>query len=452
MPYLTVIVLFVVLSLGFEFNGLYGQDAHEYLRYSKALKEGFGSGVSAGDFYWPKLFPFLGAVLSYSGVSTYLCLQLISLFSILGSLFFLQRILKVLYHSEGTWLVLLGAATQVYFIRSGFFVMSDALATFWMMGFLYFYVKFRESKELKLFALILGFASMALFTRYATLPLFSIPLIHASWLLLSRWNSTLRFLVAIVIIGLGVLLLSVNNQILVLIGEMFENWNVQHLFQRRFIYESSQMSYWVPNGMYIWSNFAHVGFLSCGVLLFFWWKQWNFQLKWVWIGILAYLIFLGGIGFQNQRFMVISHLWVLVLIFPAFQALKNWLGERKLWWVFVIGVLTFNASFFYYSFSKLFGMHRLEKEIASAVLELDDDPKIYAFYVTPSLGSYDVPNERIDLWEEDLTFEEGSYVVFNVEQFKNTERVMKHWNQLNDEFDLEIIDELPENWKIYRIH
>ncbi|GAB5416852.1 MAG: hypothetical protein Crog4KO_17190 [Crocinitomicaceae bacterium] len=256
---------------------------------------------------------------------------------------------------------------------------------------------------------------------------------------------------AMVITGVGFLLLSVNNQILVLIAEIFDNWHLQHLFQRHFIYESNQASYWVPNGMYIWSNFAHVGYLSCGILLFFWWKKWNFQLKWVWISVIGYLIFLGGIGFQNQRFMVISHLWILVSVFPAFDALKSWLEQRKLWWVFVVGVLTFNASFFYYSFSKLFGMHRLEKEIASAVLELDDAPKVYAFYVTPSMDSYGVPNERIDLWEEDLAFEKGSFVVFNVEQFSKTERVMKNWDKLNREFDLEIIDELPENWKIYRI-
>jgi hypothetical protein len=96
-------------------------------------------------------------------------------------------------------------------------------------------------------------------------------------------------------------------------------------------------------------------------------------------------------------------------------------------------------------------MHSLEKEISFAVNELDDNPTIYAFYITPSLKSYNVPNPTIDLWEDNLTFEKGSYVVFNVEQFGTTERVMRNWRKLEKEFNLEIIDELPENWKIYRI-
>lgn len=451
MPYLTVVLLFIVLWIGLDFNGLYGQDAHEYLRYSNALKNGFATGTSAGDFFWPKLFPFLGALVSYTGLTVNMSLQMISLFSILGALYFLQRTLKLLYQTEGTWMVLLGAATQVYFIRSGLFVMSDALATFWLMGVLYFYLKFRNAKELKSFMLLLGFSIAAFFTRYAALPLIAIPLLHACWLLLSRWSLMVRIVVGMVILGVGFTLIVINGLFLELVGRIFASWHFEHLFQRNFMYESYPQSYWVPNGVYIWSNFAHFGFLSCGVLLFFWWRRWNFQLKWIWVGLIAYLIFLGGIGFQNQRFMVISHLWILALIFPAFASLKDWLSQRKLWSVFVVGVLVFNASFFYYSFSKLFAMHVLEKEISTAVLKLDAAPKVYTFYVTPSMGSYAIPNKRVDLWEEDIAFEKGGYIVFNVEQFKSTTRVMKRWERVNREFDLEIIDELPENWKIYRI-
>jgi hypothetical protein len=411
----------------------------------------FSTGEHPGNFYWPKLFPFLGVVMSYLGVSVHFSLQLISLLSILGALYFLQRILQLLYNTSGTWFVLLAAATQVYFVRSALFVMSDALATFWLMGFLFFYLKLRGSKELKFFLLLLVCAVAAVFTRYAAMPLLVIPLIHAFWMVISKWNVFVRIILIAVFGSIAVFVLLFNNQTLDLVSNMFATWDFGNLFRRQFIYDSYPQSYWVPNGMYVWSNFAHVGFLSCGVLLVLWWRRWNFQLKWVWLGVIGYLIFLGGIGFQNQRFMVISHLWVLVLLFPAFVFLQNWLKQRKIWWPFVVSVLLFNSAFFYFSFSKLFAMHQLEKEISVAVNQLEDTPKIYTFYMTSALGSYDVPNQRIDLWEEHLEFEKGSYVLFNVQQFGTTKRVMRNWKQLNREFDLKIIDELPENWNIYRI-
>ena len=96
-------------------------------------------------------------------------------------------------------------------------------------------------------------------------------------------------------------------------------------------------------------------------------------------------------------------------------------------------------------------MHRLEKEIAQEALKLDDSKTIYAFYITPSLGSFNIPNPTIDLWAEDIEFEEGNFAVFNEKQFGQNQRVMKNWQRLNDEFEVNSIKNLPKDWKIYRI-
>ncbi len=437
--------------LGFDFNGLYGQDAHEYLRYSKALKEFMETGTDPGNFFWPKLFPMLGTVIGFTGIPIGFVLQLISLFSMLGAIYFAQRCLLLLYKTSGGWYLLLAAATQVYFVRSGLLVMSDALAAFFVMGFVYNYLRLRRKSDFKYFIWIVLFATAGAYTRYAVVPLIAIPLIHAAWMVTQKWNVALRIASGLAVIGVGCLILFWNNKAIGLTTSIAEEWNWQHLFNREFIFQSHKESYWVPNGVYIWSNFAHVGYLSCGVFLLLWCRRWNFKLFFLWMGLLVYLVFLGGIGFQNQRFMVISHLMVLILIFPAFPALMSWLKQQRLHWVFVAGALVLNAAFFYYSFSKMFAMHRFEKNVAERALQLEDDQPIYAFYVTASLGSYDVPNERIDLWEKEIEFEKGGYVIFNPKQFADNNRVMKNWEAVNRDFELEIIDELPENWNIYRI-
>ncbi len=450
-PYATVTLLFLVLWLGFDFNGLYGQDAHEYYRYSNALKDFMETGTDPGSFVWPKLYPMLGTVIGFTGIPIGFALQLVSLFAMLGALLYTQRCIRLLYNSSGSWFLLLAAVTQVYFVRAGMVVMSDALAAFFVMGFVFYYLRLRKEPRIKKFVWILLFAIAGSFTRYAVVPLIVIPLLHSVWIISKRWHLSLRVAAGLILVTSGFLLLLLNNQALDLVNSIAGQWNPICLFQREFLFQSHIESYWVPNGLYMWSNFAHIGYLSCGVLLFFWWRQWNFRLKFLWIGVLVYLVFIGGIGFQNQRFMVISHLPILVLIFPSFESLEIWLTRRKIWWVFIAGVLAFNSAFFYYSFSKMFAMHRFEKVVAEATHKLDDDSTIYAFYVTPSLGSYDIPNKRVDLWEQEIEFEKGGYVIFNPELFADNIRVMKNWNELNRDFELEIIDELPENWNIYRI-
>ena len=59
-----VLLFFVIVRFGLGFNGLYGQDAHEYLRFGKALYQFFLTGTNPGDYIWPVNFPLYGAIFS----------------------------------------------------------------------------------------------------------------------------------------------------------------------------------------------------------------------------------------------------------------------------------------------------------------------------------------------------------------------------------------------------
>lgn len=73
-------VLFIIFQFILDFNGLYGQDSHAYYQYSLKLKAMLqGSENDLGFFFWPKLFPFLGAFIGLTGTPVLLILQLISL-------------------------------------------------------------------------------------------------------------------------------------------------------------------------------------------------------------------------------------------------------------------------------------------------------------------------------------------------------------------------------------
>src|SRR5579883_1529147 len=91
-----IYIIFLLLTFAFtiivHFNGLYGQDSYEYLRYTYRLVWFVRTGNPPGDFYWPLLYPVVGAVLSIIQKPVF-ALQLISMLSLVGAAFYLKKIL-----------------------------------------------------------------------------------------------------------------------------------------------------------------------------------------------------------------------------------------------------------------------------------------------------------------------------------------------------------------------
>lgn len=60
-----ILVLFILIHLILDFDGLYGQDSYEYLRYTKALHFYFKTGIPPGDYFWPLFYPIIGSIFSF---------------------------------------------------------------------------------------------------------------------------------------------------------------------------------------------------------------------------------------------------------------------------------------------------------------------------------------------------------------------------------------------------
>ena len=137
---LALVVLFIVRLIGFD--GLYGQDAHEYARYGKELKIFFLTGVQPKDFFWPIYFSFFGALLDLIINDISWSLQLLSILSWAGTGVVSYLALEKLYGIENTKLKLLFTISFIsfspYFIRFGVSGMSDVLCTFFVVLTFYF--------------------------------------------------------------------------------------------------------------------------------------------------------------------------------------------------------------------------------------------------------------------------------------------------------------------------
>ncbi len=141
------LILLLFLFFVFDFNGLYGQDSHAYYKYAKELFLFFNKGIQPNYFYWPKVYPFIGAVLGFSGISVLLLMQLISFLSLIGALYLSNQLIYQIYAKDGKEWLLLGGVLATYFIRGGVLVMSDMLAAYFIIVCFYNFVLFFKNKK-----------------------------------------------------------------------------------------------------------------------------------------------------------------------------------------------------------------------------------------------------------------------------------------------------------------
>jgi len=168
------IVSFLLLYFGIGFDGLYGQDGYEYLRYSEALGDYFVSGKNPGDYFWPLYYPIFGALGSVLTQNTAVSLLLISVISYSLSSYYLLKSIYLIFpekQKEGFFsLAYLFTFFMLspYVFKHGMLVMSDMLTTLFIVLTLYHFLKYTTTRILKFFYCIAIFSVAAVMTRYAS--------------------------------------------------------------------------------------------------------------------------------------------------------------------------------------------------------------------------------------------------------------------------------------------
>lgn len=451
---LVIVFLAVVIIGGTNFNGLYGQDSHEYLRFAKNIKNSISGNEVLTTLFWPKLYPIIGAIIGLTGLPMIAVMQGISIIAFIGTILILKKIIALVYEKDATIYLLIGAITQVYFLRGGFLVMSDMISCFFITCTLYFFHKSQHKRTVYNVGFIILFALFAFFTRYAS-AIILLPVITFSMVQFIRQLPNLtRWIVLISGSCIAIFIIYLNNHFLVESSFRISEWSVKNFFSKELIGRDGVSMHTVPNGLYIFGNFFHFGYLSIGVLLLPFYGKINVK-RIETTSILIYLLFIGGLATQNYRFLLILHPFVLILLFPAFIALWQWLQQHKLSAVFIMGVLIFNCCFFMYSFSKTLQAHHIERMIVKEIKRLNSDAPIYSFYVDQSFASYGINNQVYNFYYQEYdTFEKNALVVFNEGAFKDQWKghpVMNNWNRLHDNYSLDTLVKLQSNWRIYRV-
>ena len=356
--YLMPVVVWAIMRFWFGYDGLYGQDAYEYLRVARAIGENaFGDQVEG--LFWPVIYPLWGAMLRWIVRDYSLALQLISLGGLLMTLRFLEVIFKLEKDQPAyiPGLLWLGVALSPFMMRFGISVMSDSLATGLVTGTLYFALSFRKEGEFQKLMLMALFGGLAVFTRYLS-ALVVFPVLAWSLWPLRPWKSstnisdlapkipnrrlwTKSFLVlagvfsCLALPALIQLLYSGGKPGGALDLSILAGWSPLNYFRSDFVQPMGTMHYRLPNWLYMGFPFFHPGFFSAMglgltmdlIMRFFSMAKTDWKIRdllkpgllsngsWLMlIMICIYLLFVGGLPLQNARYFLLISPLIFVFI------------------------------------------------------------------------------------------------------------------------------------------
>ena len=454
-----LVLLSVRLASGF--NGLYGQDAHEYLRQVRALFDFFQGGPRPGAFFWPLNYPLAGALLAFIVGTGPICLQLFSLLSLPGSFLYLSALLSNRYpEQKRTWLiVLLGFVLAPYLLRGTFLVMSDMPTLFLVCAVLFHLDRYGakgRSRDLVWAGLAIG---LAVFTRYPSgLLLLPLTLVMAGWAIKFKdWKGLLVVVPLSLLLVLPQFLLRSEAPLYFLENGLLQMSSPLHLFQGSYQGPDGYFSYSLPNGLFVLYNLFHPGFLFMGVFLlpFFkikdlkGWFPLTLLIAWV-----VYVLFIGCLPMQNSRFLLISFPLLFILLVPAWNRAITWLQARSIPWVIWL-ILPVQLALFAFSARSHYRLYQLEHSLAKTLNEKYAGPQLYTFYVDGALKTYGVSNPVVNLWEVELTSAQpGELVLFNEAKFGvqwKGKNPMNNWNYLNQVYQLHKLEDFGEGWELYEI-
>ncbi len=459
-----------LLSLILHFNGLYGQDAHEYLRQSREIFDRL-QGLPApspelGDTPFAVPYPLVGALMQFLPLDAVLALQLVSWLAAAAGLWVFERLLALLApgaRTDSRWAFAgLSLALCPFFIRAGLSSMSDGLGLLFALSAFFFGLRAWEQGRGWDILVFTVFAAWAMSVQYALaalmLPLGLILCFH--YLDKRKW----AWMVGALMMGVLALL----PQLWLKTGELkgglgysaLQDWSPANFFHHTFSNENGLANYPLPNILYLLYIVVYPGFCLLLPGLFFLFKKTDLTLsgkKMLFGCILAYLLLLGGLPHQNLQHLLPAYLLLLLLLFPAWDRLYcyGFLFFRRMTMGILIGAIVVQLLFTAKYMVPLLSRNRLEQTVATQLKPvLPSQAILYAFDLDVSLHSYLRDIQFRNLCERRYTeYPKGSFVLFNESlrpqwQGRNPEL---NWDDLQQNHVLVLRTELPEGWRLWEI-
>ena len=456
LPLLLIILLRVI-----GFDGLYGQDSYEYLRYTNVIQNYITNGIHPGPFFWPVLYPTLGSLLGFLFGSTVFSLQIISCLSFSTACIYIYKTIKLLYPKskfQFSYVLIFGTLCP-FLLKMSVIIMSDVLAlSFISISFYYFFKSYYKKTSL---APIFIFATCALMTRYASL-FITFPIIIYSLYLIIKEKKYIQFS-----IGFLISLIALVPFLIFQWGSLFKAstnsfltaWSISHFFKSSFTTSDGTTSYKFPNLIYALYIFFHPGFIFIGSLLSFLTLKkrnnlFSFHQKVLLSSSVIYILFLAGIPFQNPRILGLVFPLVLITLFPAFTKLTEFKRFKKHFKLIGIIFIILQLTLFTLTFKLIFARTVTEKELVKMIQPYEGNT-LYSFDVDLAMKGrgldFKFKNMYLTLYKN---LQKNDLILFDSERYNSQwkgKNPMLNWEFIKDNYELKIIESHPKGWKLYQI-
>lgn len=389
------VLLFLCIALLtcrlFGFNGLYGQDSHEYLRYAMAIKLYLNGGPDAGNFLWPVVYPLVVALLSFLAPIK-ICLQVVSIFSVAVCYLYFGKSLNLLY-PKGTQrqrLAFVCLLCSPFFLRTSVLAMSDMLCCALLSAFYFHLIKVEKYHNKKSLIIAVALAIVVVQVRYAAIILL-LPIIPIIIKNIRQHHTIILAIFAAFIISLSpsfFLRPELNTGFIH--HPWLINWSPMNLLKQDFNKLDGTLHYTFPNIIYVFALFVHPGFcFFLPIMCYFMWKIIPNISPWWNASILIYLFFLGGIPFQNLRFLLLVFPLILLVIYSRFEVAFNHLKNRTARLFLRLGVFLLQAGCAYRAIRSFYSFQQEELMISKALNEMPTSTA-YTFALDGALRTYEI--------------------------------------------------------------
>ena len=339
--------------------------------------------------------------------------------------------------------------------------MSEPWPFSFVSAFLYYYLIFTDRRKGKDFLRLVFFGCAAINTRYPSVVIVLIPMIHALFLFIRNFRLNI-FLLSILIscfIFFPAFILNVHEPGSVFGRQDFLQWSFGNYFKRAFLTADGFHSYYLPNFCYVFSNLVHPGYIFPGLffLIFFLRKYpGTMFVKTISLAVLFNALFLAGMPFQNDRVMLLSFPLVLILFSWPYQYLSGKIMKLKpaVKGIFIGSIILVQIAISYRAFMPFYRNNKVIRNISEKVMNYPGK-KIYTFNIDMALKGYGITNETVNLWSDKVDFfEPNALVLFN---FADSEKQWKgmnpmdNWDRLVRSHHLKLLENFTGGWNLYEI-
>lgn len=451
------------------FDGLYGQDAHEYARFATALQDWMTQGISPGWHAWPVGFTLLGALGCWITGDVILALQLIAALSLAATVPAVSRIIDGLRSPSelsddrpalrGLWLFLAIAASPAL-LQAGVLVMSDMTAIAFGCWAIVFQAGFTRRPST---SALIGFAATAVAavgTRYGMAVLLLLPGLQVAAVAI-RHRAWAGLGGAVTILAAGVALHTAVKQAEA--GDLFQHysltlWSVSNWFTRDVSTADGIQHYPLPTLAYVATALARPSHLPLLLVLPFLRLRDLCGRQALLLSAAGglYALFLAGIPFQNPRFQLPLHPLAASLLYPAWLRAAGWAHRRLRPLVLTVPVLMLALQMAQSGrgLTPLIDRNRFERHLAELLRPLGPG-LLYTFDVDPALGNRSIPQHMINLWSRRIEdFEPGALILFAPDAMATQwagRNPMLNWQQAERTHVLEPVADAGRGWRLVRV-